>query len=581
MMNALPMHPTDAKPVQTTGGGTTPQGSTQQDGRSKFARIKSNRANGGVVVDRVAPLAMEWHFDAKPQRWTPYVSAGRDRGGDWDPKKIDDSSHIWMGHKLNDADNRCRGTLGQVLLVPMDGPGYDKSEDGDLIKRTQIGIERAWHYLNGGAQGPLHQVGARPGPKNSGTILRPVEMYFWPSRFGGDDKWHWYALTNAGAPSKPPDTGEPSEPGPTTPTPRPNGGGGPVPTGGGAPAPGGGPSSPLPGTTTGGGGGGGPAEPWNDPNGRGGGTGYDPSNPWGLPGGGLGGRGSGSGVKHAGGTKAPRGAPSSGEVPIDPGGTTDPLGGTTEPGSSPSSPGYGPFALGGSGKDPYGWRSSPYSRKKGHYVPNHIVEQSYYSTPAASMAYTTTRTVDPSIYESGSPVQTQLTQLPPRASVYESGTPVLADQGLIDVSPSTVDWSETRTDGLKTSQDEFDNLRDDHERLHMVNTDNAILDLVTDSEALARSEYTERFTATIPAGSDSVAVATSYAYVGDVPEMSVTAVGPYVAWHDGGTGASGSARTFTVSISSTAPSGDVEVGGSITYAIPLSTAITADALVRA
>ncbi len=214
--------------------------------QSAHCRIKRNDGSGGVQIDRVSKQALAWHFRA--ERWTPWVSTGRDEAGDWDPGSIkdEDATAVWFGHRKADPDKLCKGFVSQVFYLPVNAHSYGSDPDGNSIHRWEIGIDRAHHHHTDIAHGPLHHIGIFPWPRGSG-IRRPVFMHFWSKAIGGDDKWHWFTVTPGVSrptpvPRRPtPHPGRPSEPPsrPTQPT-----GGGTTPSGG-SPTP----SSPVPGTT--------------------------------------------------------------------------------------------------------------------------------------------------------------------------------------------------------------------------------------------------------------------------------------------------------------------------------------------
>lgn len=458
---------------QTTADTNKPSGGTNAvcdpDARTKWARITDD-AEFRTRYDRVGHLAMAWQFAA--ERWHAYISAGHDP--EWQPKvwfaprgignppKVDDSSYIWHGHRERDADAWCRGSLSQIFMVPCDSPEYSKDEDGNRIKRAEIGINKAWYFHSRTAQGPMHHIGEDVWPRGSG-IKRPVVMHHYSQRLGGDDKWHWYALTPVivltptpkptptPTPNPPPPTPTPAKPTtPTSPTKPPGGptppSPGPVPSGGGAPSPTGGggtlpppPSGPVaPGVPIG------PVAPIPP-------AGGVPINPvTGLPVGSFPGFG---------GAVAAFGPPNNVGVPgLNLGPDEDP--------ELRAPVGMGTTFAAGTAEGVAQSRQLKSERTDG-------------LTPTNADAITNSRTRGHTLYALGTPLHENAAYLEARQSIYELGT-VNEDFGELQPEATAVKWDAAAIEADRHSQDDYDSLREDYERREWMDRDNALLDRAVD-----------------------------------------------------------------------------------------------------
>lgn len=429
--------------------------------QTAHCRIKRNDGSGGVVIDRVSKQALAWHFHAV--RWTPWVSTGRDEAGDWEPGnlKVEDATAVWYGHRGADPDKWCKGFVSQVFYLPVKAHRYGSDPDGNSIHRWEIGIDRAHHHHSDVAHGPLHHIGIFPWPRGSG-VLRPVFMHHWAKRIGGDDKWHWFAVTPGRARPTPPPRRPTPHPGrPTPPPSRPT-----TPsTPSGGPTTPSTPSSPVPGTTP-------------NPYAPGGtlppGTPTGPTNPYapggkygpgtGTGGGGVppdtpGGGGGGGGGGGAGGGGGPVGGPRpSGPLgPFEPGAFGNPNNPPTPPDPPPVSvfPGPGPqFEM----AEMMGEQSV---YEGGVSIDNQIVN---------------TRSVSPSRFGLGTQPLKNTAFLPERVSRWNIGTQPPEDRGaLAKAQPlGSVAWT---AKGLTTDtwqESEVGSLDENDERVAMMDRMNVL-----------------------------------------------------------------------------------------------------------
>lgn len=238
----------------TTGSG----GGGGSDNRSLFSEITSF-SGGRWTYRRVGPAALDWNH-AKRDRWNPYLATDKDRQVGETSTKDQDATRVYRRHRPKDADGWMFGSLNDIFLVPCHVHDGGEDDDGNFLRRLEIGIDKAHFYHSDQDHGELSHIGPSGKPPRGAIEVETVLYFHRPTR-----SWRWktWVYGGGGAPTPvPTGPGTPTPPSPNPPPPPP---GGPVPT-------------PTPGTT--------PSTPSTPPQPSGGGTQTSggPADQPGLPG---------------------------------------------------------------------------------------------------------------------------------------------------------------------------------------------------------------------------------------------------------------------------------------------------------